>query len=69
MIETYGIYVVAHRRFTRSNIVCGVFPNEKSAMWFRDAFCSTAKIYCLPKSAIYFGDYGIEMREGFNPIS
>ena len=69
MIDNYAIFVVAYRRFTRSNIVCGIFPNEKSAIYFRDAFASSAKIYCVPKNGILLTDYGIEMREGFNPIS
>lgn len=69
MFDNYGIYVVAYRKFTRSNVVCGIFPNEKEAVNYRNAFHSTAKIYLVPKNGVYFGDYGIEMRESFVPLS
>ena len=69
MIDTYNIFVVAYHRFTRSNIVCGIFPNEKYAREFRDAFHSTAKIYLVNRNDIYLGDYGIDMRENIKPIA
>ena len=69
MINTYNIFVVAYQRFTRSNIVCGIFPNEKEARQFRDAFHSSAKIYATEKYNIYLGDYGIDMRENIKPIA
>lgn len=69
MVDTYNIYVVAYHRFTRSNIVCGIFPNEKEARWFRDAFHSTAKIYATNRDGIYLGDFGIDMRENIKPIA
>ena len=69
MIDTYYIYVVAYHRFTRSNIVCGIFPNEKEARQFRDAFHSTAKIYPTNRYGIYLGDYGIDMLENIKPIA
>ena len=69
MINTYNIFVVAYQRFTRSNIVCGIFPNEKEARQFRDAFHSSAKIYATYKDNIYLGDYGIDMRENIKPIA
>ena len=69
MIDTYNIFVVAYQRFTRSNIVCGIFPNEKDARQFRDAFHSSAKIYATYKDNIYLGDYGIVMRKNIKPIA
>lgn len=69
MIETFYIFVVAYKRYTRSNVVLGVFPNLKYAEWFRTTFHPTACIWQLPKEGIYFSDYGVEMREGFKPIS
>ena len=62
VMSNYNLYVVGIKSYLHNTItVCGIFPNDKYALSFKNVFFQKAEIYCIQSNLLKIGDYGLEI--------